>query len=141
LKIEINDRGDPLRLPRDTLYPQKLALTSPTSGGRSISIIRLRTKATKFIFFSFRYLVGFLGGGYHLLQESTITVLQNTGKVINTIMRTAGSEFITVSEGSVSKKNKTKANASYNISHFFNWLVFSIETAIFKLLITEGTRN
>jgi hypothetical protein len=26
--------GDPLRWPRDTLYPQKLALTSPTSGGR-----------------------------------------------------------------------------------------------------------
>jgi hypothetical protein len=36
--------GDPLRWPRDTLYPQKLALTSPTSGGRS------RTKATEFTF-------------------------------------------------------------------------------------------
>jgi hypothetical protein len=34
-KTEINDRGNPLRWPRDTLYPQKLALTSPTSGGRS----------------------------------------------------------------------------------------------------------
>jgi hypothetical protein len=40
----INDRGDPLRWPRDTLYPQKLALTSPTSGGRSVGIVRLRTK-------------------------------------------------------------------------------------------------
>jgi hypothetical protein len=30
------DRGDPLRWPRDTLYPQKLALTSLTSGGRSV---------------------------------------------------------------------------------------------------------
>jgi hypothetical protein len=28
-------RGDPLRWPRDTLNPQKLALTSPTCGGRS----------------------------------------------------------------------------------------------------------
>jgi hypothetical protein len=28
-----------------TLYPQKLALTSPTSGGRSVGIVRLRTKA------------------------------------------------------------------------------------------------
>jgi hypothetical protein len=27
------------------LYPQKLALTSPTSGGRSVGIVRLRTKA------------------------------------------------------------------------------------------------
>jgi hypothetical protein len=25
-------------------YPQKLALTSPTSGGRSVGVVRLRTK-------------------------------------------------------------------------------------------------
>ena len=30
------------------LYPQKLALTSPTGGGRSVGIVRLRTKATEF---------------------------------------------------------------------------------------------
>jgi hypothetical protein len=42
-------RGDPLRWPRNTLYPQKLALTSPTSDGRSVGIVRLRTKATEFI--------------------------------------------------------------------------------------------
>jgi hypothetical protein len=30
------DRGDSLRWPRDNLYPLKLALTSPTSGGRSV---------------------------------------------------------------------------------------------------------
>jgi hypothetical protein len=42
-------RGDPLRWPRDTLYPQKLPLTSPTSGGRSVGIVRLRTKATEFV--------------------------------------------------------------------------------------------
>jgi hypothetical protein len=40
---EINGRGDPLLWPRDTLYPQKLALSSPTSGGRSVGILRLRT--------------------------------------------------------------------------------------------------
>jgi hypothetical protein len=40
----INDRGNPLSWPRDTLYPQKLVLTSPTSGGRSVGIVRLRTK-------------------------------------------------------------------------------------------------
>jgi hypothetical protein len=40
----INGRGDPLRRPRDTLYPQKLALTLPTSGGRSVDIVRLRTE-------------------------------------------------------------------------------------------------
>jgi len=28
-------------------YPQKLALTSPTGGGRSVGIVRSRTKATE----------------------------------------------------------------------------------------------
>jgi len=30
------------------LYPQKLALTSPIGGGRSVGIVRVRTKATEF---------------------------------------------------------------------------------------------
>ena len=29
------------------LYPQKLVLTSPTGGGRSVGIVRVRTKATE----------------------------------------------------------------------------------------------
>jgi hypothetical protein len=40
-------RGDPLRWPRDTLDPQKLTKTWPTSGGRSVGIVPLRTKATE----------------------------------------------------------------------------------------------
>jgi hypothetical protein len=40
-------RGDPLLWQRDTLYPQKLALTSTTSGGRSVGIVRSHTKATE----------------------------------------------------------------------------------------------
>jgi hypothetical protein len=35
--------GDPLHWPHDTLYPQKLALTSPTSGGHSVGIAHLRS--------------------------------------------------------------------------------------------------
>jgi hypothetical protein len=31
------------------LYPQKLALTSPTSDGRSVGIVRSRTKATELV--------------------------------------------------------------------------------------------
>jgi hypothetical protein len=34
---------------RHPLYPQKLALTSPTSGGRSVGIVRLRTQAMEFV--------------------------------------------------------------------------------------------
>ena len=32
------------------LSPQKLALTSPTGGGRSVGIVRVRAKATEFSF-------------------------------------------------------------------------------------------
>jgi hypothetical protein len=42
-------RGDPLRWPRDTLYPQTFALTSPTCGGRSVGIVRLRAKTMEFV--------------------------------------------------------------------------------------------
>jgi hypothetical protein len=44
-KTEINSRGDSLRWPRDTFYPLKLALSSPTSGGRSVDIVRCQTEA------------------------------------------------------------------------------------------------
>jgi hypothetical protein len=34
------------------LYPQKLALTLPTGGGRSVGIVRSRTKAMEFSYYS-----------------------------------------------------------------------------------------
>jgi hypothetical protein len=52
-KTELTAGGDPLRWPRDTLYPQKLELTSPTSGGRSVGIFRLRNKRPRNLVFSF----------------------------------------------------------------------------------------
>jgi hypothetical protein len=42
---------DPSLWPRDTLYPQKLELTSPTSGGRSVGIAGSQTKATELVLF------------------------------------------------------------------------------------------
>jgi hypothetical protein len=47
-KIREYCRRDPSRLPRDTLYTEKLALTSPTGGGRSVGIVRSRAQATEF---------------------------------------------------------------------------------------------
>jgi hypothetical protein len=44
------DRRDPLCCPRDTLYPRNLSLTSPTSGGICVGIVRSRTQATEFRF-------------------------------------------------------------------------------------------
>jgi hypothetical protein len=43
-----NGRGDPLRWPRDTPFPQTLALTSLASGDRSVGIVHSLTKATEF---------------------------------------------------------------------------------------------
>jgi hypothetical protein len=45
-------RRDPSHWPRGTLYPQKLAITSPTSGGRSVGIVRSRTQTMEFVFVS-----------------------------------------------------------------------------------------
>jgi hypothetical protein len=50
LENEEYGRRDPSLWPHGTLYPQKLALTSPTNGGRSIGIVRSRTQATEFSF-------------------------------------------------------------------------------------------
>jgi hypothetical protein len=44
---------DPQCWPRDTIYPQKLALTSPTSYGRSVVIVRSQTKPTELLLIVF----------------------------------------------------------------------------------------
>jgi hypothetical protein len=44
---------DPPRWPRCILYPQKLALTSSTSGARSVGIVRSRTKTMEFSWVEF----------------------------------------------------------------------------------------
>jgi hypothetical protein len=43
-------RRDPLRWPRGTFYPHKLAITSMTSCGRSVGIVRSRTQTMEFSF-------------------------------------------------------------------------------------------
>jgi hypothetical protein len=52
LRLENRECGrrDLLRGPRDTLYPEKLALTSPTSCDISVAIVLSRTKATEHVF-------------------------------------------------------------------------------------------
>jgi hypothetical protein len=48
-KTKINSHGNSLHWPCNTLYPQRLTPTSPTSGGCSIGIVRLRTVATEYV--------------------------------------------------------------------------------------------
>jgi hypothetical protein len=47
LEIRQYGRRDPSRWQSDTLYPQKLALTSPTSGGHLVGTFRSHTQATE----------------------------------------------------------------------------------------------
>jgi hypothetical protein len=44
-------RMDPSLWPRGTLYPQKLAIISPTSGGRSVGVVHSRTQTMEFVCF------------------------------------------------------------------------------------------
>jgi hypothetical protein len=66
-------RRDPSRWPHGTLYPQQLALTLPTSGGRSVGIVRSRNQATKFFLIPW---INTLWTNYKaLVVHSTATVL------------------------------------------------------------------
>jgi hypothetical protein len=49
--VEIREYSgrDPSRWPRGTLYLQNIGSNSPTSGGRSVGIVRSRTQATEFV--------------------------------------------------------------------------------------------
>jgi hypothetical protein len=83
-------RGDSLRWPRDTSYPQKLALTSPTSGGRLVGRARSRTEATgfslkfKFIATTFLSLSRSYEGGITL--NFTITLISNVSAAKMTVL-------------------------------------------------------
>jgi hypothetical protein len=69
-------RRDPSRWPRGTLYPQKLAITSPTSGSRSVGIVRSRTQTMKFFLIIIYYLgaCGSVVGWSIILQGEKSTV-------------------------------------------------------------------
>jgi len=66
------------------LFPQKLALTSPTGGGRSVGIVRVRTKATEFSFlyiYTFTSAVLGLGGrrySYSIVNLNILKCLENS---------------------------------------------------------------
>jgi hypothetical protein len=78
LEMREYGRRDPSRWTRDTpSNPQKLALTSPTSGGRSVGIVRSRTQATEFSF-SFLYGSVWFQTRYLILRERNIErIFQN----------------------------------------------------------------
>jgi hypothetical protein len=62
-----------LRWPPNTLYPLKLALTSPTNGGRSVGIVRWRTETPEFVFVCFVYDNKYQ---FHKILDNLTTLLQ-----------------------------------------------------------------
>jgi hypothetical protein len=65
-------RRDPFRWPRNTLYPQKLTLTSPTS--HSVGVVRLRTQATGFLKETYAKIRMYTPSGRFLLAFPTRTL-------------------------------------------------------------------
>ena len=60
------------------LYPQRLALTSPTGGGRSVGIVRVRTKATELLFGNFNVSIDLvLLRAFTKLRKATISFVMS----------------------------------------------------------------
>ena len=93
------------------LYPQKLALTSPTGGGRSVGIVRSRTKATEGffvvcemtwdIFVKYAYFCGVwllpLLGAFAKLRKATISFVMSVRTEHLVTHRTNFHEFLYLS--------------------------------------------
>jgi hypothetical protein len=124
LKTDINGRGDPLRWPRDILYPQKLALTSLTSGGRSVGIVHLRTKSHGVFLYNiwwrpyaaetYKEEEGWLDNKLHLIRKymSTKNILMQQDAWIQYYVN-----------------NKLESCEFYIRSHALHWIMFNMSFA------------
>jgi hypothetical protein len=81
-KTEMNVRGNSLLWPRDTLYPLKLALISPTTGGRSVGIVRWRTKALIFLNVNFPIALS-LNDHFQIVPSSKVHFLHGVTSLIS----------------------------------------------------------
>ena len=77
------------------LYPQKLALTSPTGGGRSVGIVRSRTKATEFSL---------------VLVDEVSVLASNSVSLCISYQRLCGNIVVLSSKVKMSKKNTLSQN-------------------------------
>ena len=64
------------------LYPQQLALTSPTGGGRSVGIVRVRTKATELVIRIVTYLSDERGTSENSVNMYDCTLSNIPGEII-----------------------------------------------------------
>jgi hypothetical protein len=66
-------RRDPSRWPRGNLYPQKMALTSPTSGRRSVGVVRFADSGHG-IFYQFKQEKSFRSRNVHPYNRWAVNV-------------------------------------------------------------------
>jgi hypothetical protein len=87
LENRVYGRRDPQCCPRDTLYPQMLALTSPTSGDHSVGIVHSRTKVTELLLLIIYFI--------RLTQKAIFSGMLRThsGRRLLTFMRNIQLEF------------------------------------------------
>jgi hypothetical protein len=66
------------------ICPQKFALTSPTSGGWSVGVVRLRTKATEYVFYSVDNIIRLSLGAGHCIYfvDNIISLALGAGRHI-----------------------------------------------------------
>jgi hypothetical protein len=78
-------RRDLSHWPRGTLYPQKLAITSPTSGSRSVDIVRSQTQTIEFSFSFYVWLLMsvFVSGVYWIDNSFQYNLYIATVKIIS----------------------------------------------------------
>jgi hypothetical protein len=65
------------------LYPQKLALTSPTGGGRSVSVVCLRTKGDGVCLFAYAFIVFSHGSVPCKLQQTSLIRVERGRKEVS----------------------------------------------------------
>jgi hypothetical protein len=73
-------RGDSSRWPHGTLYPQTLELTSPTSGGHSVGIVRSRTQVRSYYYYYYCYYYYYHHHHHHYEEGICLTGRKKTAR-------------------------------------------------------------
>jgi hypothetical protein len=129
-----------LRWSHGTLYPQKLAHTSPTSGGRSVGIVRSRTQTMEFFFSSceIEAVIRFLHSGLtnaeiHLELCAVYcqhVISQRTGRQCCRIFRNRRTNFKSVAQKICERRHYKiygiSCKLTTNFTHYFLWETASV---------------
>jgi hypothetical protein len=118
-------RRDQSRWPRGTLYPQKLAITSPTSGGRSVVIVRSRNQTMEFLW-----------------EEPKCNIFRSYKYLTSSVLASSTSAYGSSREGSVVSFNwNVNRNVSLNLSDIPLWRTVNIHSVSLEVFHAERGRR